>query len=280
MKMPKLLARRFRKKPEPTPRPYQTQLKATAVAPRREAIDNYDGPEPTTSLSTAFIIVLVLHVVAVGGIYIFNSIKASRPRTAEQSASKAPPKSTNATAKNPPQKQAPAPAEKAPVAAKPVTLSSGGQLHRVLPNENLTKIATLYGVTLAALEDANALPKDAKLKVDQQLNIPAQKTVVKIPVSTPPLPEPTSRKAPEPTLTRFIPATSVKAPVTAPPKPAPAATTLKTYTVDKGDTATYIARRFNVSTDELLKLNGITDPKKLQPGKVLKVPTKTTAKAN
>ena len=146
MKMPKLLARRFRKKPEPTPRPYQTQLKATAVAPRREAIDDYDGPEPTTSLSTAFIIVLVLHVVAVGGIYIFNSIKASRPRTVEQvanSTSKPPAKTANATAKTSPPKQTSAPVEKAPTPAKPVTLSSGGQLHRVLPNENLTKIATL-----------------------------------------------------------------------------------------------------------------------------------------
>ncbi len=279
MKMPKLFARRFRKKPEPTARPYQTQLKATAVAPRREAIEDYDGPEPTTSLSTAFIIVLVLHVVAVGGIYIFNSIKTSRQRTVEQtssSAQKASAKSGNANAKNPPQKQAPANVEKAPVAAKPVILPSGGQFHRVLPNENLTKIATLYSVTVAALEDANGLSHDAVLKVDQQLNIPTQKTVMKIPVSTPPLPESASRKAPEATLTRFAPTTTVKSPVAAPSKSA----TTRTYTVDKGDTATYIARRFNVSTEELLKLNGITDPKKLQPGKVLKVPGKTTAKTN
>ena len=36
-----------------------------------------------------------------------------------------------------------------------------------------------------------------------------------------------------------------------------------------------IARRLGVSYDELIKLNKIDDPKKLQIGQVLKVPAKT-----
>jgi LysM repeat protein len=43
------------------------------------AIDDYGYDEqPTTKLSSAFFVVLILHVVAVGGIYAFNSIKAHR----------------------------------------------------------------------------------------------------------------------------------------------------------------------------------------------------------
>jgi len=59
-----------------TPRP-KKRLQATARA-ARPAMDNYDDEEPTTKLSSAFVVVLILHVVAVGGIYAFNSIKASR----------------------------------------------------------------------------------------------------------------------------------------------------------------------------------------------------------
>ena len=292
MKMPKLFARRFRKRPTPPPKAYQTQLKATATsaAPRREAIDDYDAPEPTTSLSTAFIIVLILHVVAVGGIYIFNHIKASRPHVPEPIASTstkpaskpahpaaktAPPKTAPVST---PQKPAPAPAEKSVAAAKPTMLPSGARIHRVLPNENLTKIATLYSLTVADLEDANGLPRNAVLQVDQVLNIPGQKNVVKQPAAAPPLPEPVPRRVPEPTLAKFTPTTTAKpAPIVAPvaAKAAPVKAAGKSYTVDKGDTATYIAKKFNVSIADLLKLNGISDPKKLQPGQTLKVPVKT-----
>src|SRR5580698_4164681 len=59
-----------------TPRP-KKRLQATARA-ARPAMDDYDDEEPTTKLSSAFVVVLILHVVAVGGIYAFNSIKASR----------------------------------------------------------------------------------------------------------------------------------------------------------------------------------------------------------
>ena len=62
-----------------TPRPRKRLNAATAAArPSRRAMDSYDEEEPTTRLSSAFIVVLILHVVAVGGIYAFNSIKASR----------------------------------------------------------------------------------------------------------------------------------------------------------------------------------------------------------
>src|SRR5277367_2925561 len=60
-----------------TPRP-KKRLQATTARAARRPMDDYEDEEPTTKLSSAFVVVLILHVVAVGGIYAFNSIKASR----------------------------------------------------------------------------------------------------------------------------------------------------------------------------------------------------------
>ena len=51
------------------------------------------------------------------------------------------------------------------------------------------------------------------------------------------------------------------------------------YTVVKGDSPYKIAKKFKISPDELMKANGITDPKKIQIGQQLKIPvTKKSAK--
>jgi LysM repeat protein len=46
----------------------------------------------------------------------------------------------------------------------------------------------------------------------------------------------------------------------------------KTYTVVKGDNPVAIAKRMHVNYEEMLKLNNIEDPKKLQIGQILKMP--------
>ena len=73
MKTPKLLTAFFANVKKRT----ASRLKA-ATAAARSGMDSYDTDEPTTKLSSAFVVVLILHVVAIGGIYAFNSIKASR----------------------------------------------------------------------------------------------------------------------------------------------------------------------------------------------------------
>jgi LysM repeat protein len=50
----------------------------------------------------------------------------------------------------------------------------------------------------------------------------------------------------------------------------------KTYTVAKGDNPVTIAKRLKVPYDELLALNHIDDPRKLQIGQRLLLPSKTT----
>jgi LysM repeat protein len=265
MKLPAALTRRFRRQPAPPRRAVQTTLKATAAA-RRGELDDYDAPESTTSLSTAFIIVFLLHVVAVIGIYIFNHIKSTRPAT---------PVKIAATAKAKPTAPKPVVTESAKVApaAPKQLLPSGARVHRVQSGENLTKIATTYAITVADLEEANNLAPNATIKIDQLLNIPAVRNVVRQPAPAAPKAEPPAKVTLQPIALKAATPTKPVPAKPATPKPV-AKTELKTYTVDKGDTVTYIARRYGVSSEALIKLNGITQPTKLQAGRKLRIPAK------
>jgi len=247
MKLPKLptfLAMKTRKK-----------LHATAAARRAQQIpDSYEDDEPHTRLSSAFVVVLILHVVAVGGIYAFNSIRSHRrlPDTpAQTTASKDAAASTTTTppvpaATNNDHRVAAslAPTTSLPATPAPQPPSATTRSHRVVAGDNLTKIAQQYNVTVAELEAANGAKNVATLHIGQIVTIPK-------PTATP------SRSE-------------------SPPKVAASGTkpVLKTYVVAKGDNAVGIAKKFGVSSSELLKLNNIDDPKKLQIGQTLKVPPK------
>ena len=66
-----------------------------------------------------------------------------------------------------------------------------------------------------------------------------------------------------------------------PVKPAPESTVAKseskkTYVVAKGDNPVSIARKFKISSDDLLAANKIEDPHKLKIGQKLIIPTKAT----
>ena len=56
----------------------------------------------------------------------------------------------------------------------------------------------------------------------------------------------------------------------------PKAVSKKTYVVAKGDNPVSIARKFKISSDELLAANKIEDPHKLKIGQKLIIPTKAT----
>ena len=232
-----------------TPRP-KKRLQATARAARRP-MDDYDEEEPTTKLSSAFVVVLILHVVAVGGIYAFNSIKASRKEreAATEVSAPAAPAPVKAAQNDPPatvspiaHQSTPSTVETAPI--PPVNTFGSGKTYTVKAGDNLTKIAFAYSVTPTEIIHANHLKDNAVLHAGQVLTIPEAK--------------PTAKSE-----THSTPKQS---------DVAPTATTPGFYTVKKGDTATSIAHSFGLTTEELLKANRITEPKKLQPGQTLKVP--------
>jgi LysM repeat protein len=244
--------------PQPKVRKQNSQLnKLTAHAGRLAppAYDDYEE-EPTTKLSTAFVVVLVLHLVAVGGIYAFHSIKAKR-RDADGTAAIA--KSTapqtnpqTATAKLPvpaPLPAAPAPAGSPAAAtgvAQPVTAKAGTPAAH--HEKTIPQLPAPNGGPSAVLPQNKAGAGTAPVQ--------AQATLKAISTG----------------------AASVKAPVSvasAQPVVAQGVDSLaKTYTVVKGDNPVAIAKRMNVNYEEMLKLNAIDDPKKLKIGQVLKLPAK------
>lgn len=224
----------------------KVKLRATARA-ARPSIDDYDAEEPTTKLSSAFIVVLILHLVAVGGIYAFHKIKDSRrDREVIAKTIAAPPLAPAKPAAV--ESSTAAPARKteaaAPASAVATNKPAGSRQYEVKSGDNLTKISFAYKVTPAEIRAANQLREDALLKPGQVLVIPAAK----------PAKAAETAKAAKVT---DIPATK---------------TTPGLYVVKRGDTLTSIARGLGASVDDLTKANKAIDPKKLQPGQVLKVP--------
>ena len=207
-------------------------------------IESYDD-EPQTKLSSAFIVVLILHVVAVGGIYAFNSIKAHRRTKEPMAAVLTPPAVKSFPSPAVPELETPLPSEPMTTAlAAPSTLFGGGKIHRVKSGENLSKIAAQHSVTVADLAEVNGLKASSMLHPDQSLNIPPAR--------------PTEVKKPEPAAPKVAATVQKTAP--------------RTYVVLKGDNPVGIARKLNVNYNELMKLNKISDPKKLKPGQPLKIP--------
>ncbi|MEI6715691.1 MAG: LysM peptidoglycan-binding domain-containing protein [Verrucomicrobiota bacterium] len=221
------------------PQPKKKVQKLAANAAHRltpPAFEDYDE-EPSTKLSTAFVVVLILHLVAVGGIYAFHSIKAHRngnevaPETTAKSAAPAVVPVPQVASVNS------GPAVKAPAAPQ------------VQP-----KVSTTTAAAPSPAPQVAASVIQAKSPVSKGDGAP-------------------SAVLPQSKVAGGNPAAPLQ-PVQAGAHTEPQASALKTYTVVKGDNPVAIAKRFGVTEDELLKLNGVSDPKKLQIGQVLKVPAK------
>ncbi len=105
--------------------------------------------------------------------------------------------------------------------------------------DTLAKVSGLYNIPIAEICAANNWNDKWPLHVDQIITIPAPKPVVDAETAH---------------------------------KSEAGGSGGKTYTVKKGDNLVSIARALRVSYDDLLKLNNIDNPKKLQVGAVLQVP--------
>jgi LysM repeat protein len=292
-----------RKPAPPQNRPPKLKLKASIASRRRSPVapvieeDNEDfveESEPNMKLSHAFVVVLVLHVIAVAGVLAFNSIKARQAAVFSAmkdepakvaSAATADPAAANASAPDTgaggtggdmadPSNGGSAPAPQnvpsAPVApsasatpepapSQPVAAAPGTTTHQVQPGETLVKIASDYGVSVAELEKANSITDPKKIQIGTTLTIPAGASAPK--ASTPATPA--------------APAAAAET-AAASPEAGSVADSGKVYTVAKGDNPWKIAKKLKVPYADLLSLNGITDPRKLQIGQKLKVPAKTT----
>ncbi len=130
----------------------------------------------------------------------------------------------------------------------PSTMPSGGhagQIHFVQPGDTLSQLAWSYETTVAALRSVNGLDSDA-IQVGQELRLPAGARAA--PVSTP-IPKPVSMPS--------APRTAIEGGID--------------HIVQPGETPSGIAQHYGMTANELMEINGITDPTRLHVGQVLQV---------
>jgi LysM repeat protein len=248
----------------------RTSAKRLNAATTREALANYDDDDGSNRLSGAFVIVLILHVVALVGVFAFARIKDSRAaanatlatNTNQPLATPAPAKPVTET--RPPQTERTVESRQEPVAqlaaarAEPTTAPArsnpGQRSHIVKPGETLTRIGLAYNQSIPELMKTNGLKSDSDLKAGQVLIIPEGKSAAKPLVEPKPVAKVQENKAPAQAVSQQAKGTS--------------------YVVKKNDTLAKISRETGVKYEELVKLNSIKDPRKIQEGQTLKLPKK------
>ena len=189
-------------------------------------------------VSKVVLIVVALHVLVIGGIFVFEGCsRAKAPEVA--SAGSADETATNAVATTADQNTQsltpalPAPSSLAPIAPV-VAPAPAARTYVVKKGETLMKIAKAEHVKVNELASANKLTKTAALKVGQKLTIPAK------------------AEAPVTAVASATPAIgSATAPVTS-------AISGNSYTVKSGDSLWKIAKANNVSVASLKQANSLT----------------------
>jgi murein DD-endopeptidase MepM/ murein hydrolase activator NlpD len=153
--------------------------------------------------------------------------------------------------------------------------AASGDTIDVQPGDTLYALSKRHGVSVSAIMDVNGIT-NPNLKPGQKIVLPkGHKT--KLPVAKAPGAATPIAAAPAAQVPVSAPAPIAAAPAPAPaaaPAPAPQAVAGwdSTHTVKAGDSLYGIARQHNVKVAELQRVNGITDPTKVRPGVVLKVP--------
>ncbi|HEY5953373.1 MAG TPA: LysM peptidoglycan-binding domain-containing protein, partial [Terrimicrobiaceae bacterium] len=136
--MKKILKMPLRRMPRRESATESLRAKATANSAAYEK-EEYETEEPNMKFSHALMVVLALHVIAVGGVFAFNSIKAGQA-AAKEGAARSP---------------APAIAEPKPSAPGSGPEAWSGRTHTVQAGDTLTRVASLYKTSVEAIEREN-----------------------------------------------------------------------------------------------------------------------------
>ncbi|MBX9742246.1 MAG: LysM peptidoglycan-binding domain-containing protein [Chthoniobacterales bacterium] len=208
------------------------RLRAKAAAADGSAFEDY-GQEPNMKLSHAFLVVLALHIIAVGGLFAFNKVKAHHALSTVKI------KTENAL-----ESSVAGSSEAAPLSAQ------GAEKKGISSHSPSATAGLLHAAPMEMPANTPSAPPATTMPPLAQT--PGGSGI-------PPTPPPSSSSA--------IPA--VVAPTT--PEATPTAATTE-YTVVKGDNPYKIAKKFHVSYDSLMKINNITDPRKIQIGQKLQIP--------
>lgn len=173
--------------------------------------------------------------------------------------------------------------------------------HVVKRGENVSMIAQRYGVTVAAIQQANNLWNPSLIYVGQCLWIPLSSSppatgcgqvhivkrgeylkviAVRYGVSVTAIVQANGIRNPNliyPGQRLKIPCTSAPPPQPKPPvQPKPPSSCTKIHVVKRGEYVKSIAARYGVSWQSIVRVNGLRNPNLIYPGQRLKIPTKCT----
>ena len=244
------------------------QRAATAAPPVE-----IEGDVPNLGVARALVVLLIIHVVAIAGIFAhsrwFAEDEAPAVAVAEPD---------------------PAPTVEVLEAGEqaPPKLRAGERFHTVGAGESYGSIAERYGVSVEELRRAN--PGIMSVRSGRVLKVP-EKTIVAVEPAAlsevrqrPPADPPTRPAEPEPVVRPAAPpqhglveteaAREADARMVRPagePPAAPAAGGDR-YKVRSGDTFWGIAQKYGTTVDAVMKANGISDPRKLRAGMTLVIP--------
>ena len=213
-------------------------VRASARAMRGGEDDYYEA-EPNMKLSHAFMVVLILHIVAVGGIYAFNQIKVNKNANLLEN-----------------------------ISGK-ISQATGGAVPAVAAASKTVAAAANATPFAPPAPELRRMPGDADEPLPMVGSTSPAAAIAAPVVKT----QPAAPVAPVVTQTSPAKAAATK-PVVATTKAEPVVGSSATYKVAKGDNPYKIAKKLGVTSQELLKANNIEDPTKLQIGQVLKVPGK------
>jgi LysM repeat protein len=247
------------------------------------------------SFTTAFLLVLAIHIAGVGGIFAFSNQKpkAGAPAKTEAVAANPPAPKSDALARNEwPEPEAkpkvvatPAPIKKQVADSKPVPKApqKAAPAHLAARPNQATAMAA---IAKAAINPKPSTPKsdDSEKKkaflATRAESKPTTETKQAIPVapSTTPLVASNTEAAapitPAPVAVSKLVETTPPAPVA---KAAPSAPRPSEYTLAAGDNLYMVSRKLQVSYNDLMHANGLSDPRQLRVGQKLKVPAEQIA---
>ena len=238
------------------------QRVAAAAAPSAADMDTEDGG---SRISRALTIIFLIHIVAIGLIFVHQRFLDGRP-TENSEMAKVGVKTAATTA--------PAPLRRADLPR----LTSGEKPYVVKVGDNYARIAAVEGVDEG---DLRLLNKHVDIGPGLILKIPPKRIVAEEPPEVAAIREQTFGEsdrglveavditnAPRARLVRpnsalAVPADALAAPITA---------SGQSYVVQQGDSIWRIANRFKISQDILMRANGISDAKKMKIGMKLVIP--------
>ncbi|MGD7651882.1 MAG: LysM peptidoglycan-binding domain-containing protein [Verrucomicrobiales bacterium] len=218
---------------------------------RASAATDVDGDDGSSKISRALTIIFLIHIVAIGLIFIHQRFLAGRP--AEAAAMKVEIADHDV-----------APAKRPPIENAPV-LSSGENPYIVKAGDNYARIAAAHGVDETDLREIN---HNVEIQSGLILRLPAKRAAAaEAPVLVEIHKDPSLEQ--DHGLVDAVPVDVSRAPRAS---IVGGVASGSTYVVKSGDSIWRIANRFNVSQDALMKANRITDPRRMKIGMELVIP--------